>query len=129
MCYQPYGEMADNDTTHGSCPIGLMSNWARFYLGSFLIAVFPNSSPHLKPQVVKLPPGDHVGAELGTSRVRRHLLLALNVLSLSIYLSIYPSTYLLISLSLSIHIYIYIYIYMNILCVCVYIYVYIHTYA
>ena len=32
--------------THGSFPIGFISNWARFYLGSILIAFLPKDSPN-----------------------------------------------------------------------------------
>ena len=55
--------------THGSFPIGLISNWARFYLGSIMIAFLPNDLPNLKWQAVKQHLDDHVGAELETSRV------------------------------------------------------------
>ena len=34
--------------THGSFPIGFISNWARFSLGSILIAFLPNDLPNWK---------------------------------------------------------------------------------
>ena len=46
-----------------------LSNWARFWLGSFLIAFLPNDLPNLKRQAATQHLDDHVGAELETSRV------------------------------------------------------------
>ena len=56
-------------TSHGSVPIGFMSNWTRFCLGPIIVASLTNGSPNRKCQAVKQHLNDHVGAELETSRV------------------------------------------------------------
>ena len=53
----------------GSFPIGFFSNWARFELGSIIIAFLPNDLPNWKRQAVRQHLDDHVGAESETSRV------------------------------------------------------------
>ena len=69
--------------THGSFPIGLISDWARFKLGSTLIAFLPNDLPIKKWQAVKQHLDNHVRAELETSRVYIYV---------SMYIWIYTST-------------------------------------
>ena len=51
------------NTTHGSFPIRFTSNWARFSLGSILIAFLPYDLPNQNDKRKKQHLDDHVGAE------------------------------------------------------------------
>ena len=53
----------------GSFLVGLASDWARFWLGSILIALLPNDLTIYKWQAVKQHLDDHLGPEFETSRV------------------------------------------------------------
>ena len=116
--------MSTYGITHGSFPIGFISNRAHFQLGSILIAFIPNDLPKHKRQAVKQHLDDRVGAELETSRAYRsecHVLVTVRALAgrdiTHIYIYIYICIYT-----------IYIYIYRERERDTTYIYIYIYVY-